>query len=44
MNLLLKRLLAGLVGATVIIPSLFFSYRVIQGIYYDYILFPRLKA
>ena len=40
----LKRLLAATVGAGLAISSLFFSYRVMQGIYYDYISFPRLKA
>ena len=44
MNAVLKRCMAGGVGAAILIPSLFFSYRVGQGIYYDYVLFPRLKA
>jgi hypothetical protein len=40
----LKRFLAGAVGVAILFPSLFFSYRVGQGIYYDYFLFPKLKA
>lgn len=40
----LKRWLAGVAGVAFLIPSLFFSYRVGRGIYYDYILFPKLKA
>jgi hypothetical protein len=42
--LALKRWLAGLAGIATLIPSLFFGYRVGQGIYYDYILFPREKV
>jgi hypothetical protein len=40
----LKRSLAGLVGAAILLPSLYFSYIVGRGMYYDYILFPKLKA
>jgi len=36
--------MAGVVGASILVPTLFFSYRVAQGIYYDYVLFPKLKA
>ena len=42
--LALRRWLAGLAGIATLIPSLFFGYRVGQGIYYDYILFPREKV
>jgi hypothetical protein len=41
---LLKRFLVGAVGVAILFPSFFFSYHVGQGIYYDYFLFPRLKA
>jgi len=44
MNPLSKRLLAGAVGIAVFLPTLFFSYRVGQGIYYDYFLFPKVKT
>ena len=40
----LRRWLAALLGIAILIPSLFFSYRVGDGIYYDYILLPKLKA
>lgn len=40
----LKRSLAGLVGTAILLPSLYFSYIVGRGMYYDYILFPKLKA
>jgi hypothetical protein len=39
-----KRLSAGFLGTAVLAPTLFFSYRVLQTIYYDYFLFPKLKA
>ena len=34
----------GLVGAIILLPSLYFSYVVGRGMYYDYVLFPQLKA
>jgi hypothetical protein len=40
----MKRILSGLVGAIILLPSLYFSYVVGRGMYYDYILFPKLKA
>jgi len=40
----LKRWFAGLASIAILIPSLFFGYRVGEGIYYEYILFPREKA
>jgi hypothetical protein len=44
MTVAVKRWLAGLLGMLILIPTLFFSYRVGDGIYYDYILLPKLKA
>lgn len=44
MNTQLKRCVAGVAGAAILIPTLFFGYRVAQGIYYDYVLFPKVKA
>lgn len=40
----LKRSLAGLVGTAILLPTAYFSYIVGRGMYYDYILFPKLKA
>lgn len=40
----IKRSLSGLVGTTILLPSLYFSCVVGRGMYYDYILFPKLKA
>jgi hypothetical protein len=40
----LKRSVAGLVGTALLLPSLYFSWTVGRGMYYDYILFPKLKA
>ena len=40
----LKRSLAGLVGTAIALPSVYFSYIVGRGMYYDYVLFPKLKA
>jgi hypothetical protein len=44
---LLKRSLSGLVGivgSAILLPTLYFSYTVGRGMYYDYVLFPKLKA
>lgn len=41
---LLKRYMVGMLGSAVLATTLLFCYRVGQGIYYDYVLFPRLKA
>lgn len=40
----LRRSLAGVVGTAILLPSLYFGYIVGRGMYYDYILFPKLKA
>jgi hypothetical protein len=40
----LKRFLAGTVGVAILFPSFLFSYYLGRGIYYDYFLFPKLKA
>jgi hypothetical protein len=40
----LKRSVAGLVGTALVLPSLYFSWNVGRGMYYEYILFPKLKA
>jgi predicted permease len=40
----LKRRLAGLVATVILLPTAYFSYVVGRGMYYDYILFPKLKA
>jgi hypothetical protein len=39
-----KRFLSALVATLILIPSLYFSYAVGRGMYYEYILFPKLKA
>lgn len=41
---LLKRSLSGLAGTAILLPSLYFSYIVGHGMYYDYVLFPKLKV
>jgi hypothetical protein len=41
---LAKRSLSGLAGTAIFFPILYFSYTVGRGMYYDYILFPKLKA
>ena len=43
-NAIVERCLAAVVGAVLLIPTIFFSYRVGQGIYYEYVLFPKEKA
>jgi hypothetical protein len=40
----IKRFLSGLLAAAMLIPVLYFSYVVGRGMYYDYVLFPKLKA
>jgi hypothetical protein len=44
MTALLRKCFSGLGGAGVLIVSLYFSYNVARGMYYDYLLFPKLKA
>lgn len=39
-----KRFLSALVSTLILIPSLYFTYTVGRGMYYEYILFPKLKA
>ena len=44
MTALLKKCLSAVGGIGLLIVSLYFSYRVGTGMYYDYFLFPTLKA
>jgi len=36
--------MAAVAGAALLIPTMFFSYRVGWGIYFEYVLFPKEKA
>jgi hypothetical protein len=40
----MKRFLSGLLGTAILIPVAYFSYIVGKDCYYNYVLFPRLKA
>jgi len=40
----LNRNLSAILAALILIPSFYFSYTVGRGMYYEYVLFPRLKA
>lgn len=40
----IKRFLSGLIGTAILIPVLYFGFNVGRGMYYEYVLFPKLKA